>query len=77
MKQNYEVLKHSSFDALNSIEQEFIVKWFLYYMSQNTRRMLLLDHPVIYNKLCGTEIVYVEKNDHNPQLNDAINALGD
>ena len=60
---SYETLKHSPIDSLNSIEQEFLIRWFLYHMGAEERLQLMHEHPVIYNKLCGTEIMVVKKRE--------------
>ena len=57
MSNQYEVLKHSPHDALSRIEQDFILTWFLHHMSMEQRYQMMQDHPGIYNKLMGSEIV--------------------
>lgn len=65
MSRRFEVLKHSPFNALNPIEQEFILAWFMYSMPMEQRYKLMQEHPVIYNKLCGCEIMSCEQKSRN------------
>lgn len=48
---------------LNELEKEFLINWFMYYLSMDQRYKLMTDHPVIYNKLVNEEIMIVTKRE--------------
>jgi hypothetical protein len=42
---------------LNSLEAQFITDWFVYHMPMAQRMQLMAEHPILYNKLMGDEIM--------------------
>lgn len=39
------------------METQFLLDWFKYYMPMEQRQKLMLAHPMLYNKLVGSEIM--------------------
>jgi len=46
-------------EKLNHFEQSVLIQWFEQQMSMEQRGKLMRELPVMYNKLCGREIVHV------------------
>jgi hypothetical protein len=47
---------------LNPLERKFLLDWFVYVMPQEQRQRLMREHPILYNKLVGGEIMHVHQH---------------
>lgn len=48
---------------LDAFNKEMLLQWFMYHMTQEQRFQLMYEHPVIYNKAVGSEIMIVNKRE--------------
>ena len=63
---------------LTSIEIHFLLSWFCYYMSQEQRKQLRDEHPIIYKKLMKMdkpEDVQLPKEDVKDPRDEVFNLL--
>ena len=44
---------------LNSYETRLVIDFFMHYLKSEERRTFMYQFPVIYNKLCGSQIMGV------------------
>lgn len=48
-------------DDLVPIEKDFVLRWFMYHMPFSQRQKLMTEHPAIYNKLVGDQIMHIHQ----------------
>lgn len=52
-----------NFDRLTDFNKNLLLSWFWYNMSNEDRLCLMTEHPVVYNKACGADVMIVTKRE--------------
>ena len=50
-------------EDLNPIELRTVIDWVFYHLPMDLRRKFMYEHPAIYNKLHGKDLMQIQFND--------------